>query len=218
MERRLAIDIALDMVRRPMLTKAVQRAPLPEGVLEVIRIAADSETEVASTSQTSNRPPKEVREAAIFFLEQILFQPTADDYRTLGLRSGAGLQELQEHRRWLLKWLHPDRNHNSWESQFFKRVIRAADALDQKLKSETPIQVGSTTPLPHLPRRARVRRHRNASHRAKLPSSRSRPLRRVVYFVLTVAFIAVCWRLWNGQSIERAVTQLSAGSVGWLNW
>jgi hypothetical protein len=32
---------------------------------------------------------------------------------------------MREHMRWLLKWLHPDKNQNEWESVFTERVLKA---------------------------------------------------------------------------------------------
>ena len=45
MGNRQAIDVALMIYRRPTLVRATQEAPLPEGMLTVIRIAAGAEVE-----------------------------------------------------------------------------------------------------------------------------------------------------------------------------
>src|SRR5687767_13571343 len=108
--KRQAIDVALDMVGRTNLIPEVQRDSLPEGVRDVIQLATGSETELAEAGRARGRDPKALRRAAIFFLQQALLYPGADSHRVLGLAPGATAHEIRDHRRLLLKWLHPDRN------------------------------------------------------------------------------------------------------------
>src|SRR5688500_17410165 len=128
MERQ-AIDLALEMVSRPFLIRQVQRSPLPEGVREAMRLVTCNETELAEAGTARGRDPKTLRQAAVFFLQQALLFPGADSDRILGLPHGATLAEIRDHRRLMLKWLHPDRNPSSWEQMLFQRVITAAADL-----------------------------------------------------------------------------------------
>src|SRR5688572_8224060 len=132
MERQ-AIDIALDMVSRPLLIREVQRSPLPPGVREVLRLATSSETELEEARKGRGRDAKALRQAATLFLQQALFYPGANSHRILGLEHGATAEEISDHRRLLLKWLHPDRNPSSWEQMLFQRVIAAAADLEKRV-------------------------------------------------------------------------------------
>ena len=49
-----------------------------------------------------------IREAAGFFVEQILLFPGADSYRVLGASPEATNRELRRNMSLLLRWLHPD--------------------------------------------------------------------------------------------------------------
>ena len=64
-------------------------------------------------------------EASRFYLQQVLFRPDADCYRILGIEPTASRATARSHMRWLLQWLHPDRNHNSWDAVYAERVLKA---------------------------------------------------------------------------------------------
>ena len=54
------------------------------------------------------RSRETVREAATFYVVQILLFPDADSYRVLGARPQATNGELRRNMTLLLRWLHPD--------------------------------------------------------------------------------------------------------------
>ncbi len=143
MGSQLARDLALEVFRQPLLARQLKRNPLPEGMLDVIQIAAGVDTNITQTDDPH------LREAAIFFLQQVLVSTHSDKFRLLGLRPGANIDLIREHRRWLLKWLHPDRNHNKWESTLFTKVHAAAATLEasglRALPQETRRQSNSTS-------------------------------------------------------------------------
>ena len=217
MERRAALDVALDMVQRPLLAKQAQTQPLPDGVLQLIRIAADSDENIAWTSRTRARSSREIRDAAVMFLQQVLFHPGADSFRVMGLAADATPANLHEHRKWLLKWLHPDRNPDKWESLLFRRVLDAAGEVQRQLKEQVP------APLPvRSPHRSRRGRRSSAQYRIKRKDARaaSRPgkikrnIRRGCYAVVTLALLAIGWQLWTGQSFA----EFPAVQSSWINW
>jgi len=218
MERRAALDVALDMVQRPLLARQAQSQPLPGDVLQLIRIAAQSEEDIAWASRTRARSSDDIREASVMFLQQVLFHPRADSLRLMGLGPNATLVDLHEHRKWLLKWLHPDRNADKWESQLFKRVLDASGEAKKILDTESRVAV------PAMPaQRSRRHGHRNAArHRKQLndakkaagPSRLKRNIRRGCYAVFTVALLAIGWQLWSGQSLA----EFPVGRGAWINW
>src|SRR5688500_8453604 len=167
MERQ-AIDIAIDMVSRPLLIREVQRTPLPPGVREVMRLATSSETELELAGKGRSRDAKALQHAAIVFLQQALFYPGADSYRILGLDRGATAKEIRDHRRLLLKWLHPDRNPSSWEQMLFQRVIAAAADLEKSLAKSSASTAIVVSPPQRQRRRSRVYRLPVVRHRQPL--------------------------------------------------
>ena len=111
-----AVDLALDLVRMPAVASSMAAAPIPTDVLDVVRIAAESPEHC--------RAERALIEAARFYVQQILLRPEADCYRILGLRPGDSREKARTHMRWLLEWLHPDRNHG-WDAIYAKRIVKA---------------------------------------------------------------------------------------------
>jgi hypothetical protein len=124
-----ALRQAIEIVHVPSQVRLVRSAPLPDGVLLLLRIAAGEEDAEAEASRLSDRPPEVVHRAAIFFIEQILLNPDADCYRVLGVSPEAGTNELRRNMALLLKWLHPDLDRNAARSALAKRVTMAWDSL-----------------------------------------------------------------------------------------
>ena len=73
----------------------------------------------------SGEPMHVLKEAAVFYLTQILLHPGADSYRTLGVSPDAPQEELRRNMAWLLRWLHPDLDQENAFDQYSRRVIRA---------------------------------------------------------------------------------------------
>jgi hypothetical protein len=119
-----AIDMALDLARIPAFAHSMSTSALPANVLEVIRIAAWSPEACRAASLKTGMPERELVDAARFYLQQVLFGEGADCYRILGVQPGEPRDTAREHMRWLLQWLHPDRN-ESWDHVYAKRVVDA---------------------------------------------------------------------------------------------
>lgn len=214
MERQ-ALDLALDMLGRPFLTRAVQRSPLPSGIREVILLAACSEAELAEVGKARGRDPQALRQAAIFFLQQVLLFPGADSYRILGLKRGATAEEIHDHRRLLLKWLHPDRNPSSWEQMLFQRVVTAAEGLEQQLGNPPArnATVGASRhrqlPRSRAHRPPAVRRTQAVTWRARLRSY----IRRAAFAVILLTLGGGAWRIFIGEPFSLSLTRM--GSLLW---
>ena len=136
MTEREALQIALELFRSPLQVRSVQRLPLPKGVLQVIRIAAGDELDECVIKATFGWKEPDVRAAAVFFLQQILFEKGSNPFRLLGLSHDANLEDLKNHKRALLKWLHPDRNVNKWESVLLQRVIGASNIVTKTFEGK----------------------------------------------------------------------------------
>ena len=119
-----ALDLALDLLRTPAFAASMANSPLPNDVLEVIRIAAASPDACRAAASASGQPESTLIEAARFYVQQILLRPDADCYRVLGIRPEDSRESARVHMRWLLKWLHPDHN-ESWDAVYAKRIIKA---------------------------------------------------------------------------------------------
>ncbi|PZO07661.1 MAG: hypothetical protein DCF27_10110, partial [Lysobacteraceae bacterium] len=124
-----ALEQALAYYRAPALLAKAALRPLPDDVIELLRLAAGDDAQAAQSADASGESPQRVVEAAVFFVQQVMFSAEADDYRVLGVNPGAPAVRLREHFRWLIRWLHPDRNPDDWDSVYSDRVTRAWQSL-----------------------------------------------------------------------------------------
>ncbi|ATQ69556.1 MULTISPECIES: hypothetical protein [Methylosinus] len=120
-----ALFHALELAIAPRLAARLRRRPLPDDVLEVIRIAAGCDATLEQAATLVRREPKFVKAAAQFYVLQIVLHPGADCYRMLGVREGASRDVMRLHLRWLLLWLHPDRSDSEWRSGYARMVLAA---------------------------------------------------------------------------------------------
>jgi hypothetical protein len=124
-----ALSVAALIYREPMRVADWRDMPLPDGTGLLLRIACGEKEALAQARDRSLLPESELIEAAVFALQQLLFNQQADPYRTLGAKSDATQGELRQNYRWLMKWLHPDRQNDGWEAVHADRVNRAWQLL-----------------------------------------------------------------------------------------
>jgi hypothetical protein len=124
-----ALSVAVDLLRMPSKVRAMRSAPLPSGILLLLRLAAEEAEAQSEAGKLDKRAPDAHREAAIFFIEQILLASNSNAYRVLGLDETATSTEMRRHMAYLLKWLHPDRNQDPHKALLARRVILAWNEL-----------------------------------------------------------------------------------------
>lgn len=141
-------DLVMGIFREPGLITELRERALPEDVSLVIHIAAGEAATIDHAVATTGEPLDGLVEASVFFLQQILFAPTADSYRVLGVAADAPQEQLRENYRWLMKWLHPDRNQDGWEAVYADRVnVAWQDLKTPDRRAEYDRKVGTTSPL-----------------------------------------------------------------------
>ena len=145
--RRHVIEEALDFARMPALARMPITPPIPPNIVEVMRIAAGSAPDCRKASDATGESTETLVEAARFYLQQVLFRTDADSYRVLGLEPGASREKARDHMRWLLQWVHPDRN-AGLDAVYAERVVRAWRVLS------SAAEIAEDTPPPRS-RRAR---------------------------------------------------------------
>ena len=120
-----ALRVALDLLHVPSRARLVRSDPLPPGVPLLLRIAANDEQAVGQAVEMTERSSDVIRDAAGFFIEQVLWYPGADSYRVLGATRAASSGELKRNMALLMAWLHPDRDRGGDRSVFVHRVTTA---------------------------------------------------------------------------------------------
>lgn len=124
-----ALRLALDLLYVPWRVRLVRSEPLPEGVALLLRIAAGDAAAQQEAVKVAGRPPEVIRQAATFFIEQILLSPEADSYRVLGASPDAADSELRRNMAALMTWLHPDLTSENERSLFAPRIATAWNDL-----------------------------------------------------------------------------------------
>ena len=148
-----ALKSAVALYRQPLLARKMEKSDLPQGISEVLRIAAGGSERAALAAESQGATAQELYQACLLYLQTVVFHQNAQDARLLGLSEPINREELRDHKRMILKWLHPDRNHNSWESKLFLRIQAAVARLENSKEAET-----SAVPM-HQVRRVSPRRH-----------------------------------------------------------
>jgi len=174
----MALKIAIDLLQVPSRVRLYRPEPLPGDVLTVLRIVAgDTEVELAAATLV-DRPPRVVRQAAGFFIEQILFAPDADSYRVLGASPQASSAELRRNMGFLLRWLHPDLDSRGERSIFIGRVTAAWNDLktpERRAAYDQARRVANDKARSHRKMDgARSSRHGNGTPTAAVASRRGR--------------------------------------------
>jgi hypothetical protein len=149
------IELALDLARMPTLARSSVVLPLPPNVIELMRIAAASPEACQVAAAKTDEPTSVLIEAARFYLQQVLFRGDADCYRILGIEPTASRATARDHMRWLMEWLHPDRNNNSWDGVYAERVLKAWREVSASYGSAARPSFGLTPALSSKKKRRR---------------------------------------------------------------
>jgi hypothetical protein len=166
-----ALKRAIDLLHFPPQVRSLRSSPLPDGVFDVIRIAAGDSQAIAEAAEKMGRSKKLVREAAAFFVEQVLLHPDADAYRVLGATPHADYDELRRHMALLLRWLHPDSTQQESRAVFAARVTEAWSHLKTEERRTAYDRL-------HLQAGTKLRSRYERSHRAKKPMSNDKRISR----------------------------------------
>jgi ketosteroid isomerase-like protein len=205
-----ALEQALAYYRAPALLAMAAQRPLPEDVIELLRLAAGDRAQAAASAEASGESPQRVAEAAVFFVQQVMFAADAEPHRVLGVNSDAPAARIREHYRWLIRWLHPDRNADEWDSVYTDRVTRAWQSLRRSgallgdsdagdIDSEAPVRRSGEIPAVTPAVLAASQLARMAREAPAEPMLSARTARQLPAFILgglglaAVSLVALIW-------------------------
>jgi curved DNA-binding protein CbpA len=123
------LALALAYYRDPLSYPQLPKASLPAGIEMLFKLAAGCSAQ--EYGRLLGVHPDELRKAAEFFVQQMLFARNASHYRVLGLDSGATVEQIREHHRLLMRLFHPDhgRVRETWSDGYARRVNEAYTVL-----------------------------------------------------------------------------------------
>jgi hypothetical protein len=138
MEHIVITKTAIDLLYMPSRARLLRSAPLPRGVLILFQIVAGDEVATRQASEATGRSCETVREAAAFFIEQVLLYPEADSYRVLALNQTRAIANSDG--IWSPSSLAaPDRDSQDARSVFAGRVTRAWNDLNSRIDAPPTI-------------------------------------------------------------------------------
>jgi hypothetical protein len=143
-----ALRAAIELSLMPSRVRILRDSPLPDGVPVLLRIAAGDEVAEREAAASLDRPAQVVRDASVFYIEQLLLYPEADSYRVLGADPKAPTAELRQNMAHLIRWLHPDKNPIDEQAVFVNRVNRAWDDLKTPDRREAYDRLLASRSLP----------------------------------------------------------------------
>lgn len=120
-----ALTQALALLKTPTGLSAARAARFPEGITVLLRLVAVDVATIEHTVAQTGETEAVLRDAAEFYVLQVCFTPGIDSYRVLGANRDDSSTRIREHYRLLVRWLHPDRNSDAWQTVFLDRVNRA---------------------------------------------------------------------------------------------
>lgn len=152
-----ALRVSVDLVHMPSRARQLRRTALPGDVDVLLRILAGHDELLVAASEATSRPADLLRDAAAFFVEQVMLHPDADSYRVLGAGPHATNGELRRNMALLLTWLHPDLARQRDRRVLVQRVTKAWE--DLKTPERRAVYDNATAGSRSKAKRSRVRRH-----------------------------------------------------------
>jgi hypothetical protein len=196
------IELALDLARMPALARRSALPPLPPNIVELMRIAAGSPEDCRAAVAQTGEPRHVVIESARFYLQQVLFRPDADCYRILGVQPSTSRATAREHMRWLLEWLHPDRNsnNNSWDVVYAERVLKAWREVSNGAAAKPNLAVTCASSDQNRKRRSRPIREAWIERSVQGRSLAIRtPYRAFVLCAVPIGLVIIVLALWSAN-------------------
>jgi hypothetical protein len=189
-ERPKAIDVALAVYKQPGQFAIPKPGRFPTGMLDIIKTAAGDDDTIHLLCDDTHLPRDTAIQVCKFYLQKLLTTGSNDPYLMLGLDRNASLADLKDHKRWLLKWLHPDRNPSKWESGLFLKVGKAAMQIEdgnayEKLETPNSPRHRRTSPRRSVWKYTRDRRRKFSLLKVLKPFVVALSTGLIVVFILT---------------------------------
>jgi hypothetical protein len=120
-----ALYAAIALSRAPNFAALMRIQELPDDTVSLLQILADDADELQAACRLTGLHPAAILMISEFYVKEVLLYSGAPPRRVLGLSPNAGRDEARTNLRFLLNWLHPDKNSSKWQSAFATRVISA---------------------------------------------------------------------------------------------
>lgn len=135
---RPAIRAAISVYHDPTSLPRRAADPLPPGMTELLGLLNSGSAPAAADCEELGIETDELVAAARFYVSHVVCHDGADDYRLFGADTSTPMDRLRQHRRLLLRWIHPDASDGELNSSLFQRLNEAWHRLE-KGEADHPI-------------------------------------------------------------------------------
>lgn len=160
-----AINVAVAVYKQPNQFVIPRPGRYPKCMLDVIKSAAGDEATIRAISDDLKLPNDAIVSICKFYLQKLITSSGSDPFLMLALDRNASAADIKDHKRWLLKWLHPDRNSSKWESALFSMIGNATLQLERGNFNQQPLAL--IAPIADRKQRSRHRSWRHAKMRKR---------------------------------------------------
>lgn len=135
---RPAIRAAISVYHDPTSLPRRAADPLPPGMTELLGLLTSGSAPAAVDCDELGIETDELVAAARFYVSHVVCHDGADDYRLLAADASTPMDRIRQHRRLLLRWIHPDASRDEFNSTLFQRLNEAWRRIE-KGEADHPI-------------------------------------------------------------------------------
>ena len=140
-----ALDSAIALSRAPRLVRVMRSTRLPEGLTLLLRILSGERQALVEAQHMTRLDEEAIISIVEFYVLQVMLFRGASSRRILGVEPGAERSQIRRHMGYLMNWLHPDREANTWRVAFARRVLDSWHQIETGAEEDGPPLASATT-------------------------------------------------------------------------
>jgi hypothetical protein len=140
-----ALESAIALSRAPRLVRVMRSTRLPEGLTFLLRILSGERQALVEAQHMTRLDEEAIISIVEFYVLQVMLFRGASSRRILGVEPGAERSQIRRHMGYLMNWLHPDREANTWRVAFARRVLDAWHQIERGTEEDGPRLPSATT-------------------------------------------------------------------------
>ena len=133
-----ALESAMALWRAPRLARAMRSKRLPEGLSFLLRILSGERQALAEAQRLTRLNEDAIISIVEFYVLQVMLFRGAPPRRVLGVELGAERSQIRRHMAYLMGWLHPDKEANTWRVVFARRVLDSWHQIEKGVEEDGP--------------------------------------------------------------------------------
>ena len=133
-----ALESAIALWRAPRLVRVMRSTRLPEGLTFLLRILSGERQALVEAQHMTRLDEEAIISIVEFYVLQVMLFRGASSRRILGVEPGAERSQIRRHMGYLMNWLHPDREANTWRVAFARRVLDSWHQIERGTEEDGP--------------------------------------------------------------------------------